>query len=465
MLEKYFYSTNKLKKQTSTIAIFATALLFSLIAAGINPAFSQSSTIANFSALSAKSEIVIGVRTAAYEIGHNVQENGSGGFCGSFGQELERTLSYQGIKIKYRPIENNYLDKRWERYDGLREDIIDVECGPNSLPVGSPDWARNIRFSPTVFHETGVKLLLKRSLLESLPSKRPSHSQIRDSMTIAAVEETTTLDLFYNKLEDLKIKPTDGRDEALDLLERNPDFAYASDALIVKTLLNRGEKGLVDANGNTILKDREPYRVDDYVIFPSNASYIGNLAEEKYVIAIRDNTAFSDELMEAVEDTLNTDFIKKKRAELKVAEAGSTASQPRDRLRLFEYLPYIVAVTLLLLAMWAIWNIFRTPSVSIINHNQNNNVNSQNGLEQKELIESANEIKRILNSISSSSSPTGVTRAKARLKGAEAYEKKSHLRERILRGITKGAVEALKQQIQHPLAVFFIEGFEEARRG
>jgi len=466
MLRNYFYFNSGSKKQISKVAAFVLTLSLVLITAHTAPAFSQSSDMIRSSTLSSTNEIVVGVRTAVYEIGHNVRADSSGGFCGAFGQELEKTLSYQGIRVKYQPIENNYLDKRWERYDGLRTGIIDVECGPNSLPVGSPDWARNIRFSPTVFHETGVKLLLKRSLLDSLATKRPSQSQIRNSMTIAVVENTTTLDLFYNRLKDLRVNPTDGRDEALDLLERNPDYAYASDALIVRTLLNRGDKGLVNASGKTIRKARDPYGFDDYAVFPSDASYLGGLAKEKYVIAIKDNAAFADELMEAVEDTLNTDFIRNKRAELKVAEISGKTNPPIIFLSLLDQLPIVVAAALLMLLILALCRIFGTSPVSIINHNENNNVNLSESTIQKELVESAREVKEILNLISSSSlAPTGIAGAKAHLKGAETYERRSPLRERLLRGATKGAAEALRKQIQHPLAVFFIEGFEEARRG
>lgn len=445
-------------------------------------------------------EVIIGVRTAAYEIGHDVNEDGSGGFCGAFGQELEKGLSNKDITVTYRPIENNYLDGRWERYDGLRENIIDIECGPNSLPSGSPSWARGINFSNTPFHTTGVKLLLRKEVLENLSNENPSLTQILDVLIVTVVEKTTTLRLL-ERIQGLNIRTTDGRDEALDLIERNDNYAYASDALIVRTLLNKGVKELKGENNEIIRKMREPYRYDGFVTFPSDESYIGDVSEEKYVIAIKDGTQYASDLMEAIEDALNSEAIIRKSEELKESETSfSIIANPKFPSSFSSSSTQILIVVFvsLLFLLFILYGMAKvaksdrrnesgrdteqapvssghtinvtntlTSSPNAISENYSGHPNVQKSSierrEEQEFLGLLKEIRGILNSIDSSSTPTSFSKEKARFKGAETYEQNHDLRERLVRALERGTIKALESSLDHPLAVFFIEGFKNMR--
>ncbi|MEM8804729.1 MAG: hypothetical protein AAGF01_01600 [Cyanobacteria bacterium P01_G01_bin.38] len=428
-------------------------------------------------------ELIIGVRTAAYEIGHDVQDSRSGGFCGTFGRELEATLENRNVNVKFRAIENNYLDDRWERYDGLRENIIDVECGPNSSPVGSPVWADGISFSKTPFHVTGVKLLMRRSVLENIPNGSIDQSEVAKRVTVAVVKETTTWGLL-NRVQGLKVEATEGRDAALDLLQRNPDYTYASDALIVKTLLDRDVSELKSADGEIIRKARDSYKSLDFIAFPADESYIGDRADERYVIAIKRGTSYEDDLMDAIEDTLNSQDILAKREELKQAETSIPLLPSRNTG--FE-LPalWVIAAPLALISILLLifYLIFRRSGNSHRYQRSIQRESNQEGTGQSqtvtvkqgdihvnidsvikgdaELRKTARDIQQILDSIDNSPNPGELSKAQARVEGAKLHSGNSPLKDRLLAAFKAGALATIEGYIEHPLAKGFLEGFKE----
>ncbi len=437
-------------------------------------------------------ELVIGVRTAAYEIGHDVREDGSGGFCGVFGEVLKDTLSNRNITTTYLPVENNYLDGRWERYDSLREGVVHVECGPNSRPSGNPIWARGITFSDTPFHVSGVKLLLRKSTIDELSSRNLSLEELADQIKVAVVENTTTLRLL-NSIPEIETEETEGRDRALDLLERRENYAYASDALILKTLLNKGAEEIRGTNNEIIQKGRAPYKNDDYITYPEDQSYIGNVSREEYVIAIRKGTSYEDELMDAIEDTLNSNTINEKRQQLTEAETSLAISSPNADRPLFDIPSWLVILGALFLLISATIAIAlfsnksknnrpspthepqspeKQPSPYVVVHaspsiHNNSTVNTgqqttfQGSTADEDLKALSVDIRKILNLIDSSGNPTDLSQAKARVKGAEICEQNSSLKMRLAKALQTSSMEILKSYIKHPLAIGFLKGFEE----
>ena len=469
---KYIYKTSVL---LSVLFVLVWALL-------LEPVSSQLNTSDETSPFESK-ELIVGVRTAAYEIGHDVQDSRSGGFCGTFGRELETTLENRNVNVKFRAIENNYLDDRWERYDGLRENVIDVECGPNSYPVGSPVWADGVSFSKTPFHVTGVKLMMRRSVLEDIPSGRIDQGEVAKRVTVAVVKETTTWGLL-NRVQGLKVEATEGRDAALNLLERNTDYAYASDALIVKTLLDRDVSELKGTDGEIIRKSRDPYKSRGFLAFPADESYIGDRADEKYVIAIKRGTSYEDDLMDAIEDTLNSQDILAKREELRQSET-SIPLLPSQSTGFELPALWIIAVAL---ALISIILLFFYLIIGGSSHNRRHQRSTQLGsnkgsagqsqevnvtqgsvnvtigstvVNDVELHKIAQDIRRILDVIDTSANPGELSKAQARVAGAKVHSENSPLRNRLLEAVKSGAIATIEGYIEHPLAKGFLEGFKE----
>ena len=174
--------------------------------------------------------IKLGVRTSAFHLGNNVSIDKADGFCGTFGQQLKKELENNGkrIKIEYHPIVNQHQKPKFPRYNGLLTDKINIECGPNSTISN----AVGVKFSHP-FHTTGVRLLLRKELADNLKSNPKNTNSIK----IGVIRGTITLNLLQGRYNTV---PYESGDEALDALDKNQVQAFASDTLIVWTLLEKG---------------------------------------------------------------------------------------------------------------------------------------------------------------------------------------------------------------------------------
>ena len=251
--------------------------------------------------------IKIGVRTVASEIGNNISINKANGFCGTFGKELQEELKKlapngKRIEVEYHEIKNEGLGYKYPRYYGLNKGIIDIECGPNSIPSKDMTTAVGIKFSDS-FHKTGVKLLLPEKLVEDLNLKRRNVKDIK----VGVVKETTTSELLEGIVDN--IRPYDTRDEALNALDKNVKEieAFASDALILRTILYSG------------YNFKEPFYRKGYTIFKTDG-YLTSEATEEYVMAVKKNTTFSDKLIDSINRTLKRDKISQAMKELQQVE-------------------------------------------------------------------------------------------------------------------------------------------------
>lgn len=280
----------------------------------------------------------LGVRTSAYPIGNNIKTPYSAeGFCGTFGKELQKELASNGqqIKVQYLPIVNQHKGvKVAPRYDGLKQRLIDIECGPNSISSGKLLTGQGIKFS-NHFYETGVKLLLK----EELAKKLNSGARGLNKITISVVQESTTLEVLQSikDINQSKIATSDSGSDGLTDLEENNVQAFASDALIVGSLLREGVKGepsdqlwwnifnkRVDQPGQPF---RSQYQNLGYTIYPNNSSkrtYLTSQPTEKYAMAVLEGTPFTDDLLNAINKTLEKSKLSSEGQKLKEYETRAS---------------------------------------------------------------------------------------------------------------------------------------------
>ncbi|MEG4270918.1 MULTISPECIES: transporter substrate-binding domain-containing protein [unclassified Microcoleus] len=257
----------------------------------------------------------IGVRTSAYEIGNTVSINQAGGFCGTFGEELKQELANNGkqIEVEYYEIKNDGLGHKYPRYHGLKTDNfqekINIECGPNSKSSNNLETAKGIDFSDP-FYETGVKLLLPQKLASDLDLQ----SRKLRSIKVGVVEETTTSLLLRGIVDN--IDKYDTRDEALDALDAEKIEAFASDALILQTILDR----------ETLSKS--PYRRKGFTLFKKDGYLTDSIEEYVMAVEAKERSTFSDELIDSINRTLKRDTISQAKQKLKQIENPTPPAPP-----------------------------------------------------------------------------------------------------------------------------------------
>ncbi|MEM6752602.1 MAG: hypothetical protein AAF630_06505 [Cyanobacteria bacterium P01_C01_bin.38] len=303
--------------------------------------FSNSASQAsNASIGSYPSQIRLGIRTASSAIGSKNIDNSYGGFCGEFlktlGQELSR--QNQQIPVIALDIANQYRGMEYPRYDGLISNKVEIECGPNSKSSlrlrdtrDRKPFRQKIIFSRNNFHTTGIKLLLKKETAAELQSTPLNQLEEKlSTLRIAAIKGTTTLKEFrvnrdfynsvvrYPKRKQANQK-LDVRDFALDDLEAGKVKAFASDAIILRTLLEKGVKGKPGYR-----KDRQPLKNLNYVIYPPEpGKYLPNLGKQQYAIAINRNTPYAKWLRQTIDRVLKSADLSQAKQYVKQYEDGN----------------------------------------------------------------------------------------------------------------------------------------------
>ncbi len=301
-----------------------------------NSAFSQTS---NASTENYPTQIRLGIRTTSSAIGSKNIDGSYGGFCGEFLKTLEQELSRQNQKIPVIALDiaNQYRGREYPRYDGLISNKVEIECGPNSTSSlklkdtrDKKPFRDKIIFSRSNFHTTGIKLLLKKETAEELhntPLKQLENKL--STLRIAAIKGTTTFKefrvnrnfynsfVFYPKRKQANQK-LDVRDFALDDLEAGKVKAFASDAIILRTLLEKGVKGEVGYR-----KDRQPLKNQNYVIYPPEpGKYLPNLEKQQYAIAINKNTQYARWLRKTIDKVLSNASLNQAKQYIKEYENG-----------------------------------------------------------------------------------------------------------------------------------------------
>jgi ABC-type amino acid transport substrate-binding protein len=227
-------------------------------------------------------------------------------FCREFGRTL---ADKQGLGVVYPGVVNQYIN----RYEGLQEGGINIECGPNSrtsrdlLDKDNRKFLKTIDFSSRAFHKTGTRLLLKRDIAKRLKDLNTEElkRQLKTINIVVAKNTTTENQLlnnqFYPNVYTVeKANNLNARVRALKALEtgRLDDGtrvdAFASDAVIVQALLEEGVKQEGKQGEPYFQEVRSAYKDEGFVIFPSKyfpflddaKNYLPALNEEEYVIAV-----------------------------------------------------------------------------------------------------------------------------------------------------------------------------------
>jgi Bacterial extracellular solute-binding proteins, family 3 len=263
--------------------------------------------------------IHIGTRTAALALGTIDNDGSIGGFCGDVFEpglvkELDRLYREGKIKVKIKVkndiIGNQYADKNHPRYQGLLEEDptkkrIEIECGPNSLSSGklryknTPEhYEDKVTFSNT-FYASGIKLLLKIDKARDLVNL--SESQLKKeikNLHIGSVRKTTTHEQLSKSGMGANAYST--REEVLKALDNGSAInAFATDALIVQTLLEEGIKN------DGLEHSRPPYKINHFTIFPPEINkYLPEFKNESYAIVVKKDTPYREELIIIINDTL-----------------------------------------------------------------------------------------------------------------------------------------------------------------
>lgn len=332
-------SFRNLKKKSFN---FITAIFLICLICPIGIAVSQTNnpSIENY-----PETIRVGIGTASSVIGSKKTDGTYGGFCGKLLTELKDELNRQDkqqIRVVPQNIANQYKGKKYPRYDGIIQNLVEIECGPNSrssleLKYKDRFFKDEIEVSRNSFYTTSIKLLIKKTEAEKL-EQASSINQLEEKLSalkIAVIRGTTTLKQFEGKrnyypnyvpypgIQQPKQR-LDVRDLVLDDLENDKVKAFASDAIILRTLLDEGVR-----SEQGYRKGREAYKKMNYVIYPSApGKYLPNLKTEEYAIAINKNTPYAEWLRETIDLVLENPSLNKAKKRIKEYENGKDISSP-----------------------------------------------------------------------------------------------------------------------------------------
>ena len=258
------------------------------------------STTASYSQSSPdpSSSLTLGVRTDVPEIKN---------YCDEFGRFLEmelRELLTQEVQVETRSVlDREEFNSDYERFIGVRNGIIDIECGSNSKPVESITessiW-EGIAFSEN-FYTTGIKLLVKAEFVPE--SQDPTRWIGELGGSIGVTDQTTTFERLSNEpLYRNSLEPYSTKDEALDALEQNATQAFASDAIILRAILDSRFESTRDSYKifpeNYILGLSEAYAI----VVKADATYLQGLLDSEDLLATINETLLEDELVSLAND-------------------------------------------------------------------------------------------------------------------------------------------------------------------
>ncbi|GGA08021.1 hypothetical protein CYANOKiyG1_20530 [Okeania sp. KiyG1] len=185
-----------------------------------------------------KDTLVVGIAPDSYPISY-FQDGRAYGFCKNFVENilvdsLNKKYRRTGIKITA-----EYKDVRKEkigRFDLLRDQSIDIECGPNTIPNNTDNKRHaNISFSKPFF-KTGTRILIKRENQKTVEEK-PDF----EGLSIGLIKDTTTIS-FVKLLFPLATTIHDNletRAGGIDLLKKGNITGFATDSVLLEGELER----------------------------------------------------------------------------------------------------------------------------------------------------------------------------------------------------------------------------------
>jgi polar amino acid transport system substrate-binding protein len=260
--------------------------------------------------------IRIGTRTAAHTLGtYDPDRKKIGGFCGyDFESALRKKLAESTTiipRVTNQPVGNQYDVDKYDRYEGLLKEKIEIECGPNTRlsrklfdEKHRQYYEDELTFS-NPFYQSGIKLLLNKDRARTFKKhENELESKIRDEeLHIGVMEKTSTYNQLTNYLKGkhVHLVPYFNRNVALtDLKSGKIIQAFASDALIIQTLL---DEGMQDSKTEISIP---PFKDSEFTLFPLEAKhYLFDLKEE-HAIVIKKNTGYDKKLIAVINDTLSS---------------------------------------------------------------------------------------------------------------------------------------------------------------
>lgn len=277
--------------------------------------------------------IILGIRTISAPVT---------GYCVAFEKTLREEINNKKIKIATHRILNQYKGEKYSRYFGLLKnsfdpDHVDIECGPNSESSGNlinpkteKQFSEDIRFI-RFYYPTGIKLLIKKDKAEELANLSSiQYEQKISKLKIGVLERTSTLKQFEDNRGFYNYEPIKSDDnqnaleKALSVLDNDGVLgngtkidAFASDDLILQSLLKQGITESGEEASKLYVGSRKPYEELGYAVFPSknypsinqNDFYLPRLYSENYAIAIKRDSHNESWLFEKIQNSLNTSNI------------------------------------------------------------------------------------------------------------------------------------------------------------
>ncbi|NEO94991.1 MAG: transporter substrate-binding domain-containing protein, partial [Moorea sp. SIO3G5] len=232
--------------------------------------------------------LLFGVEEDEYPISYR-ESNQWRGFCAEFAGYLEEYLnSLKSKQNSSSSITVRYVNvSKYGRFEGLREQKVHLECGPNTIPKrleegddSSHPRYQNIEFSRPFF-VTGTRLLIKKSNKGDV-KKNPLFYNER----IGVMKNTTTYSIIGNIYRyATRVPPNPNTRKQGILSVGDGTRAYATDSVILEAELEKLVKR------------------DDYYLFPENHF----LSSEPYGIAFHKS---QKDLLDEVNEVLKTDRLK-----------------------------------------------------------------------------------------------------------------------------------------------------------
>jgi ABC-type amino acid transport substrate-binding protein len=206
-----------------------------------------------------RAELRFGFRQASYPVSYtDPVTKTTAGFCNEFANELLKELNRQLQKnLTLKKIDvGNFPEGR---YDGLRQRLIDIECGANTI-----DNIQDIEFSKSFF-ATGVKLITQNANFSKI-----STSRNLENITVGVYQGSTTEPLLRKIYPRIEIKKYPSRYQAIESLKQGHEIqAYAGDSIILRGI-------------------KEKHEFKDYILFP-RGRFITEGKTEEYGLAVLSN--------------------------------------------------------------------------------------------------------------------------------------------------------------------------------
>jgi ABC-type amino acid transport substrate-binding protein len=254
-----------------------------------------------------RTELKFGYRQTSYPVSYiDPVTKTPSGFCNVFANELLKQLNEElarrspGKFLTLSQIDvNNFTEGR---YEGVKQGLIDIECGANSINTQKSD----VEFS-NKFFTTGIKLITQSNNYEKIKTSTSNSGGLTPTsdlggLTVGVYEGSTTQSLLRQSYPKIDIEPYLDRASAIQALEQGTEIQlYAGDSIIL-----RGIK-------------KEKPQFKDYILYPPNDFITGDATEEYGLVVPTNNPTF----LNIVNKTIERDNVKSAIGNLKEFDSNN----------------------------------------------------------------------------------------------------------------------------------------------